>query len=103
MVVLKAATELVREIKVRFERGDAARELVSRLVTQTTIIQRYIARLGNDLPKDVTDQIGKLFTDVKAVVECGDNWLSKAAGPELAAEVVRSRVCRTYGLSTRNN
>jgi hypothetical protein len=103
LVLLKAATELVEEIQVRFDRGDAAADLVASLVTQTTLIQRYIARLGAELPNECSLQFAKLIEGVQSAVGGGNTWLSRAAGPELATEVLRQRICKTYGLATRNN
>jgi hypothetical protein len=103
MVLLKAATELVEEIHVRFDRGDAANDLVARLVAQTTLIQRYMARLQGELPTECRMQLAKLMKGVESAVNDGDAWLSGAAGPELASEVLRQRICRTYGVRTRNN
>jgi hypothetical protein len=103
IVLLKAATELVDEIHVRFDRGDAANDLVARLVAQTTLIQRYMARLRDELPNECRMLFARLLKGVQSAVNGGDAWLSRAAGPELASEVLRQRICKTYGVPTRNN
>jgi len=103
MVLLKTATELVNEITARFDRGDAAEELVERLVTQTTIIERYVSRLGEGLPPDCLAEIAQLLDGVQVAVRRGNSWLVQADGPELAEQNLQRRVCRAYGLSTRNN
>lgn len=103
MNLLKSANELVFEIGRLFEHGDAAGEAVNRLVAQTTLIQRYVARLGDGLPGDCRDQIARLSRSVQDVVRRGETWLSTADGPELATQVLRNRICRTYGMPARNN
>ncbi|HEV3440126.1 MAG TPA: hypothetical protein VG122_22350 [Gemmata sp.] len=103
MVLLKTATDLVSEITTRFDRGDAAEALVERLVAQTTIIERYVSRLGDGLPSDCLAEIARLLAGVQAAVKRGNSWLVQADGPELAKQNLQRRVSRAYGLSTRNN
>jgi len=103
MVLLKTATGLVSEITARLDQGDAAEELVGRLITQTTIIERYVARLGDGLSSDCRTEIARLLAGVQDAVRRGNSWLVQADGPELAKQNLQRRVCRAYGLSTRNN
>jgi hypothetical protein len=103
IVLLKATTGLVNEITARFERGDAAEKLVDRLVTQATIIERYVARLGDGLPGSCRAEIAQLLADVQTAVKCGNNWLAQADGPKLATQNLQRRVCRAYGVPSWNN
>lgn len=98
-VLLKTAAGLVNEITQRFERGDAAERLIGQLITQTTIIERYVARLGEGLPSDCRAEIARLVEAVQVAVKRGNSWLAQADGPELAKQNLQRRVCRAYGLS----
>jgi hypothetical protein len=103
MSLLRSATELISDIQLRFKRGDAAQEQVARLVTQTKLIQKYVARFGGELTSECRARIAMLIQEVQTAVSGGNAWLSRAAGPELAYQVLRQRICKTYGLPTRNN
>jgi hypothetical protein len=103
VVLLKTANELVQEIEVRLQRGDAAQELIKRLATQTTIIERYIARIGEAMTPSCREEIGRLFKRVQKAVEVGNEWLVRADGTELARQNLQRRVSRAYGLPQRNN
>jgi hypothetical protein len=103
MVILKVTSDLVNEITARFEQGDAAEKLVARLVSQATIIERYVARIGDGLTSECQLEIALLLENVQAAVKCGKDWLTQADGPELATLNIQWRICQAYGLSTRNN
>ena len=103
MVLLKAASSLANEIVARFERGDAAEGLVNRLIAESNVIERYVARLGDGLPVDCRKELERLASAVQNAVNCGNGWLKSAAGPELAAQAQRQRLCQAYGLQIPYN
>jgi hypothetical protein len=103
MLQLRTAFELVSEISARFERGDAAEESVNRLVAQTKIIQRYVARAGDGLSCECRTELANLLAAVQSTLRSGNCWLARAAGPELALQTQRRRLSQAYGLSSRNN
>jgi hypothetical protein len=102
MFLLKEATALVDDIASRFERGDASEKLIERLIAQTRIVERYVARLGDNVPSHCRMEIAVLLRNVQAAVSKGSNWLARADGPELAQQNLQRRVCRAYGLATQN-
>lgn len=97
--ILRTTRALVDEIEARFQRGDAASTLVARAVAQTRMIGRYVARIGNDLPDECRIEIAQLLETVDRAVKTGDGWLSEATGPALAAQVLRQRISRAYGVT----
>lgn len=103
MFHLAATNRLVEEIAQRMKRGDAAAELVTRLLAQTKIISRFVARLGDGIPEKCREELSRLHNAVQNAVMVGDRWLAESAGPELAAQTLKRRISRAYGLITHYN
>jgi hypothetical protein len=101
--LLRAANQLVEEIGVRLKNGDAADDQVRTLVGQTRIISRYIARMGDGLSEDCRREFHQLLVNVQKAVTIGNGWLAQAAGPELAAQALKQKLSRAYGVPTHLN
>ncbi len=89
-----AATELVAEIGLRFERGDPADELVARLESRLAGLTRPAVEVPDELRAEIAD----LLVRVRETVATGDGWLART-GPELATQHARERLRRAYGVT----
>ena len=101
--VVTAATELVDEIASRFEHGDPAEELIGRLAVEIAVVERYATQLEGELPPELRAEIARLLARLQTAASGGDDWLAQGIGPELAAQNLRQRVCRAYGLPPRDD
>jgi hypothetical protein len=88
---------LVAEIGLRFKQGDSATEPIARLGARLTTLTQLAAE-AVDLPPDVQEGIATLLTRIQETVALGDEWLART-GPELAAQHLRQRLRRVYGVS----
>lgn len=87
------ASALASAVSERFERGDAAPELVAQLGSRVAVLATGAA----DLPADLRSQLAALLARVESAVAAGDGWLTRT-GPELATEHARLRLRRAYGV-----
>ena len=92
--MVAAATELVAEIGLRFERGDPADELVTRLESRLAVLTRP----GVEVPDELRAAIAVLLVRVRETVAAGDEWLVRT-GPELATQYARERLRRADGVT----
>lgn len=99
---MRTATELTAEIGNRFKVGDAAPELIARLVSLVTTLERDLAR-ADDVSEDLRAAIAELLILVQETTAVGGRWLEATAdGPELANYRMRARVQKVYGLLVRD-
>ena len=99
---MRTATELTVEIGTRFKVGDAAPELIARLVSLVTTLERDLA-LTDNVSDDLRAAIAELLVLVQETAETGGHWLEAVAdGPELANYRMRARVQKVYGLLVRD-
>jgi hypothetical protein len=91
------AASLVAEIGLRFKAGDPADDLVRRLETELATLAQLTSGKAGALPDDLRTEIARLFSLVQETVATGDEWLARI-GPELAAQHVRHRLKRAYGV-----
>jgi hypothetical protein len=90
------ATEIVREIEVRFQKGDAAHHALRRLHAIVPTLMGY-AQLEGNIPADLREEMARLLDRIRAALATGSEWLARTE-PELIAQQVRLRLRRTYGM-----
>jgi hypothetical protein len=87
------ASTLAAALGERFERGDAAPELVAQLGSRVAAL----AAGPDELPDELRTELAALLSRVETAVTAGDGWLTRT-GPELATEHARLRLRRAYGV-----
>lgn len=88
------ASTLAAALGERFERGDAAPELVAQLGSRVADLTAGAA----EMPDDLRTQLAVLLARVEAALVAGEGWLGRT-GPELATEHARQRLRRAYGVT----
>jgi hypothetical protein len=91
-----AATALAAEIGLRFKSGDPADDALARLAELLT----RLPALPHPLPDDLRATLDELSARVASAVGTGSEWLSDS-GTAIAAERVRDRLNRAYGVPPR--
>lgn len=90
------ATELIAEIGRRFGAGDPADEQLARLAD----LMNRLSPVPGDLPDDLRAALTALSARFGETVAAGSAWLAES-GPALAAERIRGRLNRAYGVPPR--
>ena len=95
---VRVASELVSEAASRLRQGDPAPELLERLASRVSDIERCLPRTS-PLPEDLRLEIATLLSNFDHAVRGGDDWLTNVGGTELASHQVTHRLRQAYGLS----
>ena len=97
---LEEAAERSRQLMELWKGGQAAPELVQSVVAAGHELREVLVSEGGRLPEDIRQEAIQFPSCIEEVIRCGEEWLQKCGGPQLAETAWRERLGKVYGLTS---